>query len=267
MTDETSAAFVDSIARLARQGHERFDHPQGGVAIMRPDGVLEHLRPIDMPLTHVKQVVAFHDAGSLIHYVNRFKHDGVKTTIFADYTAPKIVAIIDYHDGGVPDYLHHRAEFVPPWSEQWARWRAIDGKPMSQTDFAEFIEENMVDVVAPEGAVFLDLVTGLMAKKKVSFESGIRLQDGSNQLTYAEDIEARGKGNMVVPSDFSIGLPVFFGGDSYRVRCLLRYRINDGTLTFIIKINRRLFIEQTAFAEMSEAIAKGTGLTVLAGKI
>jgi len=267
MSMETTNEFVESVAALTRQTMTAIDHPQGGKAIMRPDGTLEHLRPIDPPMTHVKQKVAALDADAFISYVNRFKitagDNAAKTTIFANPQGAKLRAVIDYHSGVAPDRCDHAISFDVPVSEQWSRWRAIDGKAMSQMDFAEFIEENCADIVDPPAAAFLDLVTGLQARKKVAFESGVRLQDGSHQITFAEDVEAKGRGAMTVPSEFSIGVPIFFNGDAYKVRCLLRYRINEGVLTFFIKLHRRQFLEYTAFADVCAAVAAGTDLPVL----
>lgn len=268
---ETNAASVEAIAALARQGFAPINHPQGGIAIMRPDGTIEHLRPIDPPLTHVKQQVKVFDAGSFVAYVNRFKLRAVlaeeyseeKTTIFADPVKYALRGIIDYHSGTEPDRAAHSVDYQVPFSEQWARWRGIDGKPMGQMEFAEFVEENVQDIVDPPAAGFLDLVTGLHAKKKVAFESGVRLQDGSHQITYAEEIEAKGRGQMVVPSEFAIGVPVFYGGEAYKVRAFLRYRIDEGRLIFVVKLHRRLFIEQTAFGDIVQAIGTGTELPVL----
>ena len=107
------------------------------------------------------------------------------------------------------------------------------------------------------------MVTNLQSKKKVAFESGVRLQDGSNQLVYAEEIETKGRGTMLVPSEFSIGLPIFLNGEAYKVRALLRYRINEGTIAFIVKLHRRAFLEQTAFNDVCEKVAKETALNVL----
>lgn len=268
MTEFNDAA-ITAIAELARNGQQIFDHPQGGKAVLKPDGEVVHLQPVDKPLTHIKQKVQMLDTGSFVAYVNRFQDNGV-TTIFGDYRAMKIRALIDYHsrlDQPQPGRLAHDVEFIPPWSEQWARWRVIDGKPQTQREFAEFIEENLQDVVTPEGAAFLDLVTGLQATKKVAFASGVRLHDGSNQLTYSEDVEARGKGTITFPSEFEIGVPLLFGGEAYRIRCLLRYRIDEGKLVFAVRVHRRLFLEQTAFNDVVAEVAKGTGLQVLLGAV
>jgi len=271
--DNSSAAFVEAITQLARSSQQPFPHPQGGIALMRPDGIVQHLPAIDALLTHVKQNVAAYDAKAFIDYVNRFKQTMAhvtdtdrplpKTTIFANPQTAALKAIIDYHTNVWPDHCHHAIEFAVPRSEQWNRWSSIDGKALPQIAFAEFIEENTADIVEPAAATFLDLVTGLQAKKAVSFESGVRLQDGSNQLVFAESIEAKGRGTMTIPSEFAIGVPVFLNGEAYKVKCLLRYRIHEGALTFTVKIHRRQFLEHTAFGDVCEVVAAGTELPVM----
>lgn len=268
MSDTTTDEFVRAIAGLVQMGTVPIAHPQGGLAVRKPNGDIQHLPPPDPVLTHVKQQVNAFDAASFIAYVNRFKTLGTadgdeKTTIFSDPNRFALCGVIDYHTGAVPDRLGHKITFEAPVSEQWARWRAIDGKPLSQMEFAEFVEENIEDIVEPEPARFLDLVTGLHAKKKVNFESGVRLQSGAHELTFAEEVEAKGRGQMVVPSEFAIGVPVFLGGAAYRVRVLLRYRIDEGRLIFIVKLHRRVFTEQTAFADIRTAVESGTGLKFL----
>ena len=264
MTD-LAADIINTIASLTRQSIAPFNHPRGGLAVVLPSGAIEHLEDTDPVLTHTKQNVNFNDTISFVAYVNRFK--GPETTILGDYKNSSIRAVIDYHAKDKPDYIEHNAKFVPPFSEQWKAWRGIDNQPVGQMAFADFIEENLFDVVKPEGAVFLDLVSNLQAKKNVKFNSGIRLSDGANQLMYEEEIEAKGRGNLIIPTEFDIGVPIYFGGDKYKVRCFLRYRIDEGKLLFFIKIHQRLVTEQTAFADITKAITDGTGIVVLNGSI
>lgn len=239
-----------------------FDHPDGGKASIVPVGytVVRHTDP----LHHVAQTVVMLDQASFADYINRFKTE--HTRVFADYRRPHILGIIDYHTAGNnADFAVHRASFTPPWSEQWNRWRGIDGRSMGQGDFAEFLEENYLDIAEPPAAELLDVVANLQAKKNVDFQSGIRLQDGSTQLTYNEKIESKGKGALKVPAEFFLGVPVFFGGAAYKVRVLLRYRISEGALSFIVKLNRREFVEQTAFGDITKAIEEATTIKPYSG--
>jgi uncharacterized protein YfdQ (DUF2303 family) len=268
---ELTDKAIEAIAKLTRLTQQPIDHPQGGKAIMRPDGVIDWLEPVDPPLTHIRQQVKAYNAESFAAYVNTYKEvarDDVlataQTTIFAELPSYKVKAIIDYHAPGVAEYCHHTVLFEVPMSDEWRRWATIEGRPMGQVEFAEFLEENCNDIVDPPAAVFLDIVTTLQAKKNVSFTSGIRLSDGSNQLAYSEEIEAKGKGQLTLPSSFDIGVPVFEGGEAYKVRVLLRYRLTEGKITFTVKLHRRQFLQKTAFQDICTAIAEKTGLPVLA---
>jgi uncharacterized protein YfdQ (DUF2303 family) len=273
MIDETA---IKAISALTRNGISVTELPQGGVGIMKPDGNVQVFPPLDPILTHVKQVVKAFDAESFAAYVNRFKLQQLHkiegeetaqqrpvTTLFADPNKFQLRGVIDYHADMQPGRCAHSVHFDVPFSEQWNRWRSIDGVPMGQGAFAEFLEENCQDCVEPASAVFLDLVTNLQSKKKVTFESGVRLQDGANQLVFSEEIETKGRGTMMVPSDFSIGVPIFLNGEAYKVRALLRYRISEGAVVFTVKLHRRTFLEQTAFADVCNWVEDKAQLPIL----
>lgn len=269
MATEIDDATIRTLLNAGAASSDTFDHPQGGKAVVVPDGYeVQRLDPLAPQLHHVKQGVTMLNQASFSAYVNRFKTD--ESQILADYRAPLIVGVVDYHKPGKPaspDYGDHKVTFRPPWSEEWARWRAIDSKPMGQGEFAEFIEENYMDVAEPPSAELLDVVSHLQAKKNVDFHSGVRLQDGTTQLAYNEKVESKGKGTLKVPAEFSLGVPIFYGGERYKVRVLLRYRINEGDLRFIAKINRREFVEQTAFNDIVGEIEKATGIAPYAGSL
>ncbi|MCH1933271.1 YfdQ family protein, partial [Shewanella sp. A25] len=76
-------------------------------------------------------------------------------------------AIVDYHAPDKAAHGAHVAAMALPYSEEWKAWTAIDGKLMPQREFARFIEENAVDVVAPSGADLLEVVRDLQAVRKV----------------------------------------------------------------------------------------------------
>lgn len=264
------ANFIEAINRLARRSVETIELPDGGIAIMRPDGVAQAFPPVDKALpSDIHQNVSIFDAASFVAYVNRFKmFDGPedkteKTTIFSNLERRTIKAVIDYHSSYRPDRCAHMAYYEVPWSDQWRRWREIDGKAIGQGAFAEFLEENAPDVVEPASAVMLDIVTNLQSKKSVHFESGVRLQDGAQQLVFSESVETKGRGSLTIPSRFSIGVPIFQDGDAYKVECLLRYRIQDGAVAFTVKLHRRQFLERTAFEDVTKKISEATKLPVL----
>lgn len=295
------AAQQERAAVVARR------HPQGGeFVIIGKEQQVAHLPPLAPELHHIRQTVKLLDAASFVAYINNFKNEDTAVFADqyrnGQSLPPLIVGVIDYHakprkveaalsaDGklasasettGIQDghdslciqadpeplYCDHRVLFEFPFSEEWARWRAVDNKPLRQIEAAEFIEENFMDVVDPLNGVMLDIVTNLEAKKNVSFTSGVRLQTGANQLTYSEEVESKGRGTLTIPSEFKIGIPVFYGGPRYEVRVLMRYRIIEGALTFTFKINRRRFVESIAFDEVVKEIGAKTDIVPYFGNI
>lgn len=237
----------------------------GRQLVFVPEGFkIETVQPVNPVLPdHIRQSVRLDDGASFIAYVNTFKSEA--TRLFVDVNAARLTADLDYHKpASAQSQRAHLARYDMPRAEEWKRWNDIDGKSIPQAQFAEFLEENLDDIVDPAGAAVLEVATRLQAKKKVEFDSGIRLQDGAVQLTYREETDT-GKGQMVIPSEIMLGIPVFFGGDRYKLKAFLRYRIEEGKLTFKIVIHRKAFIVQDAVREAAAAVATATELVALFG--
>lgn len=256
---------AETVERLTRSGQEIILADDGGQYVALPDDFkLARIEPLEKALPYVVQRELHLSVTSFCDYVNRFRTP--ETQIFGDFRKPGVRAVFDYHAPGDGESRHnaqhcaHVAEYNPPWSEAWARWRSIDNREMTQVEFAEFIEENYSDIAQPDHAELLDMVSNLSAVRKGHFSSGVRLQDGSHELSFSEDVEAKvGKNKVVVPSEITLGVQVLFGGAAYKVRVLLRYRAKDG-LSFVVRINRRLFVEQQAFADVLDAVTLATGI-------
>ena len=126
-----------------------------------------------------------------------------------------------------------------------------DGKTMKQADFAKFIEDNLPDIAEPNGSDLLIISRSLEAKKKVDFESAVRLDNGETQFTYNEEIKGTaGKGTLEIPEIFVLGIPVFHGGDAYKLEARLRYRINDGQLLMWFDLLRPERLLEDAFNQV-----------------
>jgi len=69
-------------------------------------------------------------------------------------------------------------------------------------------------------------------------------------------------GAFLVPSpiDGQLMIPVYFKGELYSVPVLMRYRLADGKLMFMIKVDRPDYIEQAAFDATAKQIAEATGI-------
>lgn len=244
--------------------------PDGGLGIIVPDGFELHKVPaLDPVLTRVKAAPRFDDRDSFIAYINRFKN--ANTVVFADMAGNKMAAVIDYHaasEGGpsAADHCVHKAVHPCPWSIDWARWRAQDGKNMSQAELGYFLEEMLHTIAAPDGAGLIEVATELKVDRAVKFKSGTRLQDGTNSLIYEEEDQTSGRGGKIaVPDTIKIAAPVFMGADPTLFSARLRYRIEKGVLTFKIDIMNRLDGEQAAFRAVVDQVRDATSQPVFYG--
>lgn len=211
--------------------------------------------------THRKASVTVQTVESFIAYIAAFRTPD--TQLFGNAAQSCVVAILDYHEAGAtgqPNWGDHRVTLSLKPSPQWQTWLGSNGKALSQTSFAEFLEDNLADIVEPDAAQVLEVAMHLEAKKTVSFKSGVNLKNGAAQLSYDENIEGKGKGSLTIPTAFTLGIPLFLRGAPCAVNARLRYRIQDDKLTFAYKIERPEQLIETAFDTVLQKIEEATGL-------
>jgi uncharacterized protein YfdQ (DUF2303 family) len=176
--------------------------------------------------------------------------------------------VLDYHGAlaGSPRWGEHRVDFTMRHSKEWLAWKSVDGKRMPQMEFAEFIEDNAPDIVDPSAATMIEVARDLRAKSEVDFGSTVQMQNGSVRFRYSEQTKGTfGSGDIDVPEQFAISIPVYLGCDRVKVTARLRYRINSGKLTFWFNLLRAEAIEREAFYAARGAIEKALKITVIDG--
>lgn len=208
----------------------------GVPAMLRPPGwVLEPIPGWEQQQPRrVEETVTMHTAESFSRYVSTFKNPN--TAIFADLTpvAGTFVAVIDYHQPvlasePIPNWGRHRVAYVPKKTVEWTRWQEVDRKKMSQQEFALFLEENTPAVVSPPGADLLAIVNALEINGAVTFQSAQRLASGSVSFQYVNEQKAKA-GNMEVPTEFALRLPIYEGEAPSPINARLRWRLTGGQL-------------------------------------
>jgi uncharacterized protein YfdQ (DUF2303 family) len=228
--------------------------------VMRPAGAA--LEKIDLEQfaeqpRRVKGHTSLGDADSFARFVNRYKLAGLtciyvnkdKTSlraVFNDHGEPPtgtaylgaangasdeeraLLAAGDLVIGASPHWRDHTADYACKRSKEWDIWTGAHGKQMNQTQFAQFIEDNLLDITNPESALMLEVANNFEAKKDVNFGSAIRLDNGSVNFRYKEDVQGTTRdGQMPVPREFDIAIPVFENGPRYAIKANLRYRVDS----------------------------------------
>ena len=195
------------------------------------------------------------DAGNIAIYIDR------------NPTKPAVVAVLNGHGKGGPGWGDFRAsiEFRP--TPQWAKWTGIDGKMMPQTQFAEFIEDNLADIAEPVGARMLEIATHLEATRTVNFKSAVRLSNGAVQFHNNEDTEAKvSAGKIDVPETFVLALAPLQGLPLYKVPARFRYRITEGKLTLGLKLQRVEDLMTSVLNDVVQKIERGANISVIEGR-
>lgn len=195
---------------------------------------------------------SFYDVASLCRWVkDQMTSD---TVIFATPHDGHFMAIIDYHarngSGAIPcdaGWLDHTGKLTLQQSDQWAAWTGIHNRSLDQVTLGEFIEEHVSEIAAPNASELLTAVMNLRANTKVTFSKAVSLHDGTVQLTYNEEADRPKAGQMTLPENLRLVMPVYYGSDAVVVDAKLRVRLRDGDATFIVKLMNVQQVKQRAF--------------------
>lgn len=231
------------------------------------DKSLLHAVEVLQPKT-VVQTPNLQTATSLRDYIKRFKNED--TLVFASIATNTIMAAIDYHkepEEGIDPVARlntHNAILKLEFSKEWATWIGQNEKLMSHERFADFLEENALDVDEPRGGDLLELCRDLHVKSGMQFKSSIRMGD-TVSIEYQKENDASSKNGMTLPAEFTLELPVYFDEPNVKVRCLLRRKIDDGQLFLGYKMVRYENVRQDEFKRIVEGVSVETDTLALYG--
>jgi len=260
--ENEAAVIADLGRRVEAAGAIPVEHLDYGliVRLRRDDEVLdvlnlEHLR--EEPRS-VRGSARFTDASSFAAYVTRLAD--TRTTVWSDRERSAITAVFNDHAGPqVPGWRDHTAVFRPQTDPDWAAWIERSGKLGSSEAFAEFLEEHYAAIIEPSAADMLEIATTFQAHRSVSFSKGTRLQSGDVQLRYQEETSASAgaRGNIEIPSVFTVSLAPYLGLSPVKVIARLRYRIREGNLAIGYVLHRPDEVQESAFEALTSQVKTG----------
>lgn len=269
MENESNANVLAQLAQAAVSPKEI----NGVPFAMVPRGYnVESLERLLKVPARKKGKLCMQDVDSFIRYVNAHGEKN-RTIIMAgiEEFGGMFRGILDYHEEGgtLAGWGQHSVDYSCPKTIEWDRWARGNKCRMNQESFAQFIEDNILNIVKPTGAEMLEIAKTLQATKTCRFKSSKRLENGDAEIAYEKSTEARAGvgGNLQIPTEFDLALSPFIGSERYAVTARLRYRIEEGVLLFWYElVNPHLVIEDACKAVL-EQIEKGTGIKVYRGAI
>lgn len=258
MADKTEfQAKIEHNLALASMGGVGFDRNAYGQYAVVPDGhQLQSLEKFQDRPNNIKTDHRFVSAKSFSEYLTRFFTDSMLITASSDKA--QMYAVIDYHDADpecgvvLPSHGAHKAIYTARKTDKIKAWLSMCNTPLGQIDFGLFLEERAVDVIQPMAAEIMEMVMQFEATKKVEFKSSTRLADGSRQFSYVEDNQTRG--GITLPDKIIVRAPIYQGMEPQDIKFLLRYRINEGSLKFIIKMHDEEEVLRDAFERCVDAV-------------
>lgn len=215
-------------------------------------------------------MVTAHTPETMVAYARRHLSTDL-STLWGDVDAAKITVVLNDHG---PD-----GEFFPGWgdhqvtlrldeSPELKAWKAHNEKNLTQEQFGDFLEERLIDIVEPDGSTMLDVARTMTATIGASFRRAVNAHDGTVQLSWQEDVDAKagGSGQLEVPSQFEIRVKPFVGTDPVTIIGKFRYRVaQGGDLVLGYRLLNLDEVRRAAVEQVLTEVASDLDLTAFEG--
>lgn len=223
--------------------------------------------PLALPW-RARHTVTLDDRNSMTAFVNRFQRP--ETVLIADFPTLTISAVIDFHADNESEVdaqaraCDFRADFKLLPSEEFLRWDAMEGKMHPQAEFAEFLDENAVDIAEPDPATMVEISRELEATIGAAFKSAVSPESGDRKFVY--ETETHVKGDIIVPKRFSLNIPLYNGEGPELLEARFRFRAGGDGLLLGFVWHRVEYQRRAFFNAIATQIAEDTGRPVYAGR-
>ena len=279
--DFEQADTAQIIANLARRAEVATFTPRKGdyrdaapFVVLRDEAGNERIETLKDRLEDPVRktgIVKLNDADSFIAY---YGIHGNGAPVYATLVPARFLAVLNEHTADKAGWRDHRADFLVKHSREWDIWNKHNGLGAafnSNESFALFIEDNAPDIVNPAPTTMLNIALNFRVKSDVQFSVAQRLEDGNIQLGYSNIVNAsagtQASGNLTIPEQFRLALPVFDGinATKYEIDARFRYRLKDGKLTIWYELVRPHKTVEQAFTDVWDKIKAATNAPILHG--
>lgn len=204
----------------------------------------------------------FRSIKSFIDYINSQKLPG--TRIFASQDRLTFIGDIEHPATGVsfPSWHSHIPTLKLRNDPDWDRWNGVNGKMMSQTEFADFIDEMQFTVVSPDSAALIEMVEKMQVTGDKKFASSINRTTGSVELEWRDEVKQT-DGKLKLPTTLGICVAPFEAVAPIDMAVALRWRAGNGAFTFGVRLHRPDKILRAAWTKACETIEAETDVPVL----
>ena len=209
---------------------------------------------------------SFVDAESFVKWVAEFATDSTK--LYADISKGTVTAIVDDHfrpqgDQIMAGWRELSATYAPKKSPEWTQWREISGKSFqSPSEFGEWLQDHVQDVVHPAGADLMQIALSMRVKRDEAWGRIERLSNGDVKFDYANTVTAEAtvgdKKGVAIPEEITLSIPIYESIDPKKVEVMarLKFRLQGGVRVWI-ELDRPELHERAAMIEAFRQIREG----------
>lgn len=250
---------------------------EGVEAVLIPEGsqlkTLEHLQELDHP-RRIKRTITTRSADQFVSYFNRYAN--YDSTVYVDVDDAQFTGEIDHH-GELATHNDHKVVYTCPETDEWKRWKRLSNEWLSQELFAEFLQDQHLQIYKPTGAEFqpeemdvvfdnlpdgarmLEIAKTLQVTSNSSITSGKNMHNGSMKFEYNDDVDGRAgaKGEFEIPTYFVIGVELFKDGKGYLMLCRLKYEKRGSEIKLRYELVRPHKTHERAVRDVIERIRDG----------
>lgn len=240
------AAVVSEVAREAERNGFQVKAIEVGdrkLYLLPPDFRLETLEQHLSKPHRLKGEIRVEDVESFAKVVARY--DKGSRLVQVSKPELRIVGVLNQSAAETPAWEDHRVTLQLGLHRDLNAWKVKCDKKLSQVEFMEFLEDRISDVVqkpatlaggAPEGPT-QSALQGVASDLRVTTDSRFTSQKNLHNGNFVFECTESGKATVEVPEVFYIGVPIFEGStEPFLIPIRLRYRIDQGVLSFFIKL-------------------------------
>jgi hypothetical protein len=234
--------------------------------------LVDHLNPAPTATAKLEEVDSF------IQYVNRYAT--ADTLLSVSPSTAKFVAEFDYHAEPPEDrgsltraqrsQTHrprsHGAQLQLIKSPELLDWEKVFKNWIHQEALAEWLEDHAHQVAIPVAADILTIARELSVTTDVSYKKAQRQADGGFDLLYKENTTGEA-GELSVPGQIAIAIPLYLGDGATTVECILRYRLREGAAQFYIRPKKLEEMLRHALDQIRAKISEQTGHYIHVGTL
>lgn len=268
-----ATAYLNRVMQLGATPYPIYKKEDGsGSFVIVPEGMKVHDIHMDgYAPGYISRKSAFSLPDSFIEYLKDYINSDGRTVVFANEQTDSFLGVIDYHmqpanitaDDQGRRCAHH-ATMALTKDETYSRFASINGSWLSQLEMAQFLEENLVAVIAPDGSTLMELITKFEVAQNAEFKKAINMTSSTVELTFNQRDQVAG--SFVVPRQITIVTPVYFGGQPKEIELFFRYKASGGNLSFKLDMHRKAYMERDAFLAIVTRIADTAMVPVYLGR-